>query len=257
MSDSTTASPPSNSPPSDAGGALTGRVQPVASLTPAERAQMVALLGRYFDNVTPAQVEADLQEKESVILMTDRATGQLQGFSTLMRLRAVVDGQPLVSFFSGDTIIAEEYWGESILPRLWAREVFGQAALLPDTPVYWFLISSGYKTYRFLPLFFREFYPTYERPTPPATQRILDALARQKFSTEYDPARGIVRLAHATPLRPDVADLTPRRLRDPHVAFFAVQNPGHAQGDELACLTRILPENLTAAGRRMVGGNSE
>ena len=28
------------------------------------------------------------------------------------------------------------------------------------TPVYWFLISKGYRTYRFLPVFFNRFYPT-------------------------------------------------------------------------------------------------
>jgi hypothetical protein len=31
-------------------------------------------------------------------------------------------------------------------------------------------------------------------------------------------------------------------------------NPGHANGDELACLTEISRSNLTPAGERMVGG---
>jgi hypothetical protein len=41
-------------------------------------------------------------------------------------------------------------------------------------------------------------------------------------------------------------------LRDPHVAFFAEHNPGHANGDELVCLTQIHPDNFTAAGHRMM-----
>jgi hypothetical protein len=170
-----------------------------------------------------------------------------------MRMQTTVDGAPVVAFFSGDTIIDQGAWGETVLPRLWAQHVFGLAAAIPSARAYWFLISSGYKTYRFLPVFFRTFYPTYSAPTPPHAQRTLDALARLKFPDEYDPASGVVRFAQATPLRPGVADLSEARLSDPQVAFFVAANPGHAAGDELACLTEIAPANLTAAGRRMLG----
>jgi hypothetical protein len=50
-----------------------------------------------------------------------------------------------------------------------------------------------------------------------------------------------------------VAGLTVHRLRDPLVAFFTAMNPHHAEGDELACFTRICRTNLTRAGERMVG----
>ncbi|MDQ4076638.1 MAG: hypothetical protein M3220_10385 [Chloroflexota bacterium] len=229
-------------------------MQPVETLTAAEREQMFRLLMRYFEGTTRNQFEQDLAEKESVILLRDRATEQVQGFSTLMRIHTIVDDQPIVAFFSGDTIVEHSYWGESLLPRLWSQHVFALAATIPAAHAFWFLISSGYKTYRFLPLFFREFYPTYARSTPPDLQRILDRLAQQKFGDQYDPRHGIVRLPHATPLRPEVAQITERRLRDPHVAFFAAANPGHMRGDELACLTEIRLDNLTAAGKRMVGG---
>ena len=46
--------------------------------------------------------------------------------------------------------------------------------------------------------------------------------------------------------------MTAERLRDPQVAFFARMNPGHARGDELACLTELSRANLTRAGQRMV-----
>jgi hypothetical protein len=214
---------------------------------------MYTLLVGYFANVTRPHFEADLAEKESVILLADMASGQIQGFSTLMQLRVTVDGQPLVAFFSGDTIIHHDYWGEAELPRLWGRHVFSLAEAMPQTRAYWFLISSGYKTYRFLPVFFREFYPTYVRPTPPATKRIIDALACAKFPGEYDSGRGIIRFAQAAPLRPGVAEITDRRLKDLHVAFFASANPGHAQGDQLPCLVELTRSNLTAAGWRMLG----
>jgi hypothetical protein len=217
---------------------------------------MYNLLAGYFTNVTRIQFEQDLAEKEWVILLIDTATGQIQGFSTLMRLCVTVDNQLVVGFFSGDTIISRDYWGEAELPRLWGRHVFELAETMSGARVYWFLISSGYKTYRFLPVFFRKFYPTYERPTPPAIKRVIDALAQLKFPGEYDPDCGLIRFAHAAPLRPGVAEVTARRLKDPHVTFFVAANPGHAQGDQLACLVELTRANLTPAGRRMLGINS-
>jgi hypothetical protein len=142
------------------------------------------------------------------------------------------------------------------LPRLWAQHVFGLAASVRHARAYWFLISSGYKTYRFLPVFFREFYPAYDRPTPPPVKRLLDALGQLKFRSDYDPRCGVVRPAHAAALRPGVAEITEQHLLNPHIAFFLAANPGHVRGDELACVAELTPANLTAAGRRMLAGGS-
>ena len=217
---------------------------------------MYALLQRYFSGTTRARFEADLREKESVILLRDAMSGQIQGFSTLMRLRARIDEEEIVAFFSGDTIIDREYWGETVLSRIWGQTVFAEAdrivAERPGTAVYWFLICSGYKTWRFLPVFFQKFYPNADGPTPPHFQRILDTLGACKFGDEYLTGSGIVRFRAASPLRHGVADLTEERLRDPHIAFFARMNPGHAEGDELACLAELSRANLTRAAQRMM-----
>ncbi|MFN8457670.1 MAG: hypothetical protein U0401_23935, partial [Anaerolineae bacterium] len=149
-------------------GQLSGRVERVKQLSASQRHQMYTLLANYFVNITRSHFEQDLAEKEWVVVLADAVTGQIQGFSTLMRLSVTVDDQPVVAFFSGDTIIHRDYWGEVELPRLWGRHVFNLAeTLCAEARVFWFLISSGYKTYRFLPVFFREFYPTYRQPTPP------------------------------------------------------------------------------------------
>jgi hypothetical protein len=231
---------------------LIGQVTRPFDLNPAQRRQMGRLLADYFANVTQAQFEQDLAEKEWVVLLSDSTLNQIAGFSTLMRLRVVVDSLPVVAFFSGDTIIHRDYWGQVELPRLWGRHVFTLADTITDARAYWFLISSGYKTYRFLSVFFREFYPTYRRSTPANIKRTLDALAYLKFPTEYETERGIIRLAHAAPLRPGVAEVTPQRLKDPHVAFFVQANPNHLYGEQLACLVELRRDNLTPAGQRML-----
>lgn len=232
---------------------LAGQAVRVGELTERELAQMYALLERYFAGVTRQQFESDLAEKEWAIVLRDALNERVQGFSTLMQLRTVIDEQPIVAFFSGDTIIHRDYWGETALPRLWGRHVFNLADQIRKARVYWFLICSGYKTYRYLPLFLREFYPSYQRPTPPELKRLLDQLGQLKFGSEYDAARGVIRFKQNAPLRAGVAELTPQRLKDPHVAFFAENNPGHINGDELACLAELSRDNLTPAGRRMIG----
>jgi hypothetical protein len=231
---------------------LSGDVRCVESLSLEKRGEMLSLMARYFSNVSRSVFERDLSEKEWCVVLTD-GSGRIKGFSTMMLMRATVEGRPVAAVYSGDTIVDREHWGESLLSRLWARHAFGLAAVVRGAPLYWFLVSSGYKTYRFLTTFFREFHPAYGRPVPPETKRIMDALAHSRFPGQYDPETGIVRPENATPLRPGVADVTDRRLSDPHVAFFVSANPGHARGDELVCLTELTPENLTPAGRRMLG----
>jgi hypothetical protein len=236
---------------------LAGDVVARGMLTPGESERMYELLETYFRGTSREQFEIDLAEKEAVILLRDLKDDQVQGFSTLMRMTATIEDNKIVAFFSGDTIVAQEFWGETILSRLWSQTVFAEADRIreedPGARVFWFLICSGYKTWRFLPVFFREYYPHPERATPLHIKRVLDELGERKFGGEYFPVQGVVRFRSATPLREGVAGVTPERLRDPLIAFFDRMNPGHYDGDELACLTEITRANLTRAGERMVG----
>ena len=210
---------------------------------------MRVLLDGPFADVTPEAFAADLDEKDAAILLYDPA-GRLAGFSTLLRIETSHGGR--AAFFSGDTVVRTDARGAALLPRLWSQHVFAEAARQPERDTVWFLLSSGYRTYRFLPTFFARFTPSYDDRSPAVDAALLAALARARYGDRYDAGSGVVRLLHPTPLRDDPT--LSRRLSDPHVAFFARANPGWTQGDELACLTRIHPDNLTEAGRRMVYG---
>jgi hypothetical protein len=233
--------------------ALDGQVVRVSDLAPDTRLQMFALMQQYYLGVAWPHFVHDLNSKQWVVLVADRASGEVRGFSTLACFQVCHNLQPATMLFSGDTIMDRACWGDTTLHRVLGRHMLHMAAATPGEAVYWFLICSGYKTYRMLPVFFREFYPTCQRPTPPCMRQLRDIAAHQRFGACYDAAHGIVRLEHATPLRAGVADIDARRLRDPHVAFFAASNPGHTAGDELVCLARLETANLTAAGRRVAG----
>jgi hypothetical protein len=212
------------------------------------------LMDKHFENVSADTFAADLAEKQWVILLLDPVTEALCGFSTQVVLDVVVAGRRVKGLFSGDTIVARERWGDSALARVWGRLALSLIDRLADTEMYWFLICKGYKTYRFLPVFFREFYPRYEVVTPGWAKEVIDALGRQKYPASCDFAAGVIRASSGRDrLRRGVADITAERLRDPHVRFFAERNPGHADGDELCCLAPLTRANFTPAAYRVIG----
>ncbi|MFO1449451.1 MAG: hypothetical protein U1F61_14955 [Opitutaceae bacterium] len=235
-----------NAPPET----LVSQVWDRTDLTPSLRGELRALLDRHFEGVDPVQFSADLDEKSHVILL--RRGPALVGFSTLLVYETRVDGEAVSVVYSGDTIVDPEAWQSPLLARAWITTVNRLRRSYPNGRYYWLLLSSGFRTYRFLPVFWREFFPRHDRSTPAPASRLLEALARERFGPAYLPDRGVVRFARPQRLRPPFRAVPPGRDRDPHVAFFLQQNPGHLQGDELVCLTELSAANLTPAGQRMV-----
>jgi hypothetical protein len=84
---------------------------PVEELGAPEKEAMYALFAENYENVNRSSFEADLFEKDCAILLRDTQDHALRGFSTQKILRLHIDGQPLRSVFSGDTIIARSHWG--------------------------------------------------------------------------------------------------------------------------------------------------
>jgi len=233
---------------------LEGRLIPTSELTSRERRQMFDLMDRHYTNVHRETFDADLAEKQWIIGIYERPTGRLCGFSTQMLVDATIGGRTIKALFSGDTIIDRQHWGNQALSRAWGRFALSLVDEYPQSELYWYLISQGYKTYRFLPLFFYEFYPRVDVPTPDWARRVIDAFGRRKFPQEYEENAGVVRAsANQYRLRDGVADVTPQRRRDPHVRFFVERNPGHARGDELCCIAPLTRENFAAAAFRVMG----
>jgi hypothetical protein len=177
----------------------------------------------------------------------------LCGFSTQRLLPVSMSARRVIVVFSGDTVVDREHWGTTALPIAWGRLAFSVIEQYPEAELYWYLISKGYRTYRFLPLFFREFYPRHNVNTPTSVRDVIDAVAQAKFPERYDAAGGVIR---ATPtsdrLRPDLGEVTEARLRDPDIDFFHRLNPGHAHGDELCCLAPLTRENFSLPARRLI-----
>jgi hypothetical protein len=211
-----------------------------AVVTPACRDAMWRLFSAYYDDVERERFLTDLDNKDHVILLSDAMDGALRGFSTVARDRCRVANRDVVSVFSGDTVIDAAYWGQTALQRAFFRYVIATKLQHPFSPVYWFLISKGYKTYLLLSRSFLEFWPRRDRPTPPFQAQIIQTLATARFGDAFEPERGILHHRQALGrLRAHVAPIDAAALADADIRFFAEQNPGHENGDELCCLGRV------------------
>jgi hypothetical protein len=214
---------------------LQARVRRVASLTELEKNEMWALFHTAYAGANRAAFDRDLSEKNHVIVLKDEQRA-VQGFSTLLKLE--VEGACVV--FSGDTIVAPGFWGQTALQRAFIWYVMAQRHARPNVPVYWFLITKGYRTYLLISRYFPNHWPRHDAPLAGKEATLLDALCRKKFGDAWDPEAGLLRYAgnDAVRLAEQLADVPKRLEDDADVQFFLKKNPRWAEGDELCCLAR-------------------
>jgi hypothetical protein len=230
-------------------GALKGQIIAASSVESSLADRLYELFATYYLQVDRNVFDHDQAEKDWVLLLQDTEK-IVRGFTTLKIYDLEMDGRRVRVVFSGNTIIERECWGEQELVRTWCRFMAGLKQERPALPLYWFLICSGYRTYLYLPLFYSEFYPRYDCPTPEPQQRIIDALGRMKFAGEY--RQGVVRVRRPREcLQPELGVPDSHKLRNPHVAFFLKKNPGYLTGDELVCITEFSLENTKRLAHRI------
>ncbi|RUS99375.1 hypothetical protein DSM106972_078170 [Dulcicalothrix desertica PCC 7102] len=227
------------------------QVLEIEYLSHQQKDAMYLLLGNHFDGVRRDVFESDLSKKNWVILLEDEKTQQLKGFSTLLIYTTQFNNENINIVYSGDTIVDPSAWSSSTLSRTWITSVQKIRRHYPEGKLYWLLISGGFRTYRFLPIFWQEFYPRYDKATPENISDLMHFLGYQRFGESYKHIAGIVRFPHPHVLRDELKEIPLERLQDPHIEFFAKYNPGYIRGDELVCLAEISEENLTKAGRRI------
>ena len=219
--------------------------------------QMFEVFENAYDDVCRVRFEQDVKDKTHCIVLRN-ADEAIVGFSTLKLYDVVWKQQPRRVIFSGDTIIQRAYWGSQQLAFAWshlAGELWRQA---PETPLYWFLICKGHRTYRYLRAMMLDYAPRVGVDTDPEMQAWMDYLAHLRFGQAYNPQTGLVRFD--TPqgrLTSVLAEIPATHLRLPDVAFFLQKNPHYACGDELVCVSEIAPGNVRPFALRLFNRSLE
>jgi len=212
--------------------------------------EMYRLFLRQFEEISLTDFICDLKEKNWLLLLR-LEDGSLIGFSSMHFYQTCIAEQRLAVVFSGDTVVDASTWSDSALSYNWMGAIDYLRRHYHVDRVYWFLLVSGYRTYRFLPVYSQSFYPRFDKPVPAEVKHVMNTLAQQRFGERYDATSGVVRLKVAAILREEFRGIPEHRLKDPHIAFFAERNPGHQAGDELVCLTELAEDKLTRIGHRM------
>jgi hypothetical protein len=228
--------------------ALKGVTVARESLTESQCAQMLALMQVCYAGMSAERFANDLAEKQYVILLCARRTGELVGFSTVRLAEERVDGREVEVVFSGDTVIHPDYWGQKELQVRFASFLLVRKLRRPLRPLLWMLLSGGYKTYLLAVNHFPRTVPRHDWEAPPERSSFLRALATRWFGEQYDAARGTLRFASSHyRVRDGVAPIDREAAAHPHIAFFARHNPGHVEGEELVCLAEVRVGDLMRA----------
>jgi hypothetical protein len=225
---------------------IVSRTVPVPALDEAQARSMFALFERYYADVSFERFLADLREKSHVLLFFEAEPGRPRGwpgrvigFSTALRSGlAAVPGATFL--FSGDTVVDAAWQGGNLLQRAFFLLMLRTKLRHPVRPVYWMLISKGYKTYLLLTHHFPCGFPRHDAATPPRLRRAMDAYYAGRYPGAYARERGVIDFGESHgAVRGRLAEPPPEALADPGVGFFLDRNPGWREGQELACIAEI------------------
>ncbi len=210
-----------------------------AQLSAVDRGRMLALMQLCYDDVDAQRFSADLDNKHYVIVVHDSG-GALCGFSTVRMTRELLDGRPVQMMFSGDTVLHPDHWGSKIMQRGFVRFVLRAKMRAPTLPLYWLLLSKGYRTYLLLANNFPTALPRHDQSPPPALVELRDRVAFAWWGSQYDASAQVLRYQGAHDrVKQGVAPIDAQLMAHPDIGFFARMNPHHARGDELVCLALI------------------
>lgn len=216
---------------------LKGFIKSVNEYSESEISAMYSIMAEFYDNTDEAVFRRDFFDKDYCLALY-LENGSLVGFTTQKILELDANGKKINGIFSGDTIIHKDYWGDIELFQVWAKFWFEFAEKYDE--FYWFLICKGYKTYRIMPLFWKEFYPNYREETPEYEQNIINAYASALYPDEYNPETGVIEYKSVKDkLKNGVANVGEHEMKNKDIAYFCKANPNYINGNDLACIAKI------------------
>ncbi len=228
--------------------ALKGATVARDALTERQRAQMLSLMQVCYAGVSAERFARDLDDKQYVILLSASRTGELVGFSTLRVVEERMGGRAVEIVFSGDTVIHPDYWGQKELQVRFTRFLLQRKLRHPLRPLFWLLLSAGYKTYLLAVNHFPRTVPRHDWEPPAERRDFLNALTGRWFGEQFDADKGTVRFADAHyRVREGVSPIDREAAQHPHIAYFARKNPGHVEGEELVVLAELRARDVAWA----------
>jgi hypothetical protein len=204
--------------------------------------RMAALYLENYEGSSEAMFRRDLAEKDEAIVLHSGA--ELVGFTTLRVYSTFHAGSPIRIVYSGDTIVDRKNWGQQELAFAWIARIGAIKAQAPNFPLYWFLLVKGHRTFKYLSVFGKSFYPHW-RIDRSDLKPLADQLAKADFGVNYNPDSGVVEFSKSRGhLTPSIAEPTEEEFAKESTRFFLGRNPGYRNGHELVCLCELELSNM-------------
>lgn len=216
----------------------------IGELSPQIISEMYALFEKYYVDISFEQFNEDLKEKTHVMFIRNDKN-ELVGFSTIFRKKIKTAGTGTF-LYSGDTVIRQDYWGSKFLQKAFFWFILKTKLASPFEPVYWMLISKGFKTYMMMKRNFISCWPRWEGSTPTHLKRTQDAFYQIKFGSAYKQDLDLIVFDQSKgAVKGDIAAPSEDSKKDLDVQYFLKKNPNYQEGEELACITEILWKDFT------------
>jgi len=214
----------------------------VERVSETELEQCFSLLQDSFEGVSKKSFFKDLSEKEKIILLEDDS--RVVGFSTIMSFPLQISSGTIEIVFSGDTAVDPAARNSREIGRCLAEYLF-LAMSRSLHPVWYVLISKGWRTYRAMWFLFKQAYPQSDEDVLlHEYQGIVRAFRNHKYPDRqlYNDSV-LVGQNDAQCIRSGSDDLTVRAGESGEI--FTTLNPGYATGDELVCIAHVCKSNMT------------
>jgi len=195
---------------------------------------------QYYHNADLKTFVTDMGAKTGVIILQDKKEKRIVGFSTWTEIELIAGGKKSLGIFSGDTVVEKKYWGNKELQKRFVKQLLKTKIKKPKTPIFWLLISKGYKTYLLLTNNFPNHYPRHDKNNI-KLESIVDDYCQQLYPSAYNTTHRLLDFGDKYQhLKDDVAAIT-QDMTDSHpdIRHFEQLNPSWRQGTELPCVGEV------------------
>lgn len=211
--------------------------------------QMATLYLANYDASNLSLFKADLADKDEVLLLYSDES--LVGFTTFETYFREWKSEKIKILYSGDTIVERDHWGQQALAFAWIGRMGEIKRQDPNIPFYWFLLVKGHRTFKYMPVFGKSFYPHWSTNRDDL-KPLAEMLAAEKFGSEFNPSTGVVEFKVSKGhLKAEIANPSEEELTKDAVLFFIARNPNYKDGHELVCICEMEEYNMKPLTKRL------
>lgn len=206
--------------------------------------ELAAFYRRFVDCPKPAFLAA-LRLADELYLLRNKAE-ELVGFAALRTVETTVEERPAHVLYVLYIDLDPSVRGRGIIERIGLARYLSYRMRHPVGRTFVMFSASTVMSYLLMARNFATFWPTHDRPMPPAIAALLSNVAQTLGLAGWDPQAGVLHRHGVLRYREGVASAPLLPTADPRTRFYVARNPGQTQGDSLLCVFPVTVGNAAA-----------